>query len=583
MHSRRSVRRGVAAMLATGLLMAPVLPVLAASFGDGWDARPLKNPAPNAGILPTDQEAEAQLQPIRPFVEALETRLQVTPDAGATLVARLNRIQGVVLGDQQFSDAGALLHKLAELFPEEAEVMRQALFADMMRLRQGLAAKPPAAIQPAPVAKAQTREEPRPAKQLPAVAKKPAAEKAAKTATAQPKVLPAYKPLPELASAPAPAVKPVAQKAAPLKPAALPKKAEILEPPVALSMVDETPAASVARKTPDAKTRPTRKTASRKKKAEPEKAYALPPLSTPEPETASATPDANLTPMNPAPPPAAALAYSAPATVTSVAPVQPTQPARPAQPASSAVPAQPALDAKEAATRQWLRDNGFSEELIETATGGRNAGADPHAPAAKPGAAETGRQQLALNGPLMGSPVTPGMMIPESLPPEAPPSAVNPYTPYPENAYPAYAPYDVQTRQVQPPHTGQSMAQAQAGGAAAATVKALGNLAMLAGVLAGNHFLNKKWGGGAAQPGDAYSNAYPRYYAPPAYGMNPYGYGNGYPANYGVMPVYPVPYGASGLVNPATGNLYPAAPYGYGAYAAPQAYGPPMGLYPPGY
>lgn len=74
----------------------------------------------SAAAAKTQLELETKLKPAEPFMKDVESKLNVKPPAGTPLVQRLNTIQMVLFGEPKYQDAGELLAKLAELFPQEA-------------------------------------------------------------------------------------------------------------------------------------------------------------------------------------------------------------------------------------------------------------------------------------------------------------------------------------------------------------------------------------------------------------------------------------------------------------------------------
>jgi hypothetical protein len=116
-------------------------------IGADWKPRPLVDynaPAPATAqpsataekvtptAAPVQPDLEARLKPVEPFIKEIESRLSITPKANTGLVNRLNNLQTVLFGTQQYNDAGQLITKLSEIFPEEAkkaqaEMDKQAL------------------------------------------------------------------------------------------------------------------------------------------------------------------------------------------------------------------------------------------------------------------------------------------------------------------------------------------------------------------------------------------------------------------------------------------------------------------------
>lgn len=101
-------------------------------FGANWQAKPLvdtsvtrqpvaeSKPTPTKPVTPAQPELEARLKPAEPFIKDVEARLTISPTTGSPLVQRLNNLQSILFGEQKYQDAGELLAKLAEMFPQEA-------------------------------------------------------------------------------------------------------------------------------------------------------------------------------------------------------------------------------------------------------------------------------------------------------------------------------------------------------------------------------------------------------------------------------------------------------------------------------
>ncbi len=129
-------------------LMAPTLALAAEPFAAGWEAKPLvDSTAPNGvtPVAPAGQSANAGtptdppqaprleevLKPAVPFIESVEAKLYLAPKKDELLAERLNNIQTVLFGEVKYHDAGELLAKMAELFPQEAAKARADLLAQM--------------------------------------------------------------------------------------------------------------------------------------------------------------------------------------------------------------------------------------------------------------------------------------------------------------------------------------------------------------------------------------------------------------------------------------------------------------------
>ena len=112
------------------------------TFGADWKPTPLVDTnAPSPSKQPDSKESspakpgvsgasqaeaaqqkllETRLKPAEPFIKDVESKLYLKPPQDASLVQRLNTIQAVLFGEPKYQDAGELLAKLAELFPQEA-------------------------------------------------------------------------------------------------------------------------------------------------------------------------------------------------------------------------------------------------------------------------------------------------------------------------------------------------------------------------------------------------------------------------------------------------------------------------------
>lgn len=110
-------------------------------FSSSWTPKPLVDtsvPAVPKAVAskpaPVIQpDAEAMLKPAEPFIAGVEKQLYVQIASGATLVQRLNHLQSVLFGAPKYQDAGQLLAKLAELFPQEAARAHADLQADLSK------------------------------------------------------------------------------------------------------------------------------------------------------------------------------------------------------------------------------------------------------------------------------------------------------------------------------------------------------------------------------------------------------------------------------------------------------------------
>ena len=119
------------------------LPVHAADQ-KGWEPRPLIDtavpnataPAANTNLLPSPAtpDVDAMLEPVEPFIAGIESELGIVPlaETGSRL-NRLNHIQDILFGDRIYDDAGDLLARLAEIFPQQAAEAQETLQA---RLRE---------------------------------------------------------------------------------------------------------------------------------------------------------------------------------------------------------------------------------------------------------------------------------------------------------------------------------------------------------------------------------------------------------------------------------------------------------------
>jgi hypothetical protein len=117
------------------LFSSPAMAASSSDFGSGWIPKPLVDPnastvqqskpvaGPSASSV-ADAELEKALKPAEPFIRDVEGKLLINPTtgpkSGASLVSRLNTIQTVLFGEAKYKDAGEVLAKIAELFPQEA-------------------------------------------------------------------------------------------------------------------------------------------------------------------------------------------------------------------------------------------------------------------------------------------------------------------------------------------------------------------------------------------------------------------------------------------------------------------------------
>lgn len=105
------------------------------SAGGYWEPRPLidtqiPKPVENQSNKRVQEKSEssrsvdplleARLKPVEPFIQAVEKRLSIRPQADSTISSRLYTLQSVLYGEPKYTDAGALLVSLAEIFPAEA-------------------------------------------------------------------------------------------------------------------------------------------------------------------------------------------------------------------------------------------------------------------------------------------------------------------------------------------------------------------------------------------------------------------------------------------------------------------------------
>lgn len=138
--------RQFAASLLTFALIS--LPVQAAD----WQPRPLVDTTPKPAVAEQAPQAAAEaqpaaaakpdvekmLKPAEPFIADVEKNLYLSPKAGDTLVNRLDKLQMVLYGERKYQDAGELLAKLAEIYPQEAAKAQAELNRQMQQLQASL-------------------------------------------------------------------------------------------------------------------------------------------------------------------------------------------------------------------------------------------------------------------------------------------------------------------------------------------------------------------------------------------------------------------------------------------------------------
>jgi hypothetical protein len=129
--------RMLTGVISTSLILAPGF-ADAAQFNNNWTPKPLvdTNPVAKPVAVPVQPpairpDAEALLKPAEPFIASVEKQLYIQPTGGITLVQRLNHLQTVLFGTTKYQDAGQLLNKLAEVFPQEAAQARANLTAQL--------------------------------------------------------------------------------------------------------------------------------------------------------------------------------------------------------------------------------------------------------------------------------------------------------------------------------------------------------------------------------------------------------------------------------------------------------------------
>lgn len=152
-------------LLTTLSLLAPTLAMAGEPFAAGWEAKPLVDSAPSGGVTPAEPvpssnaaptaqppapRLEEVLKPAVPFIESVEAKLYLAPRKDELLATRLNRIQTVLFGEVKYQDAGELLAKMAELFPQEAAKARADLLAQMKNSMPPQPAQSKPAAQPSP-------------------------------------------------------------------------------------------------------------------------------------------------------------------------------------------------------------------------------------------------------------------------------------------------------------------------------------------------------------------------------------------------------------------------------------------------
>jgi hypothetical protein len=121
----------LACLILGAMLSGPAMAASNNDFGSGWIPKPLVDP--NASVTqpgkpvaaadaagPADAELEKSLKPAEPFIRDVESKLLIRPKSGVSLVSRLNTVQTVLFGEAKYKDAGEVLAKMAELFPQEA-------------------------------------------------------------------------------------------------------------------------------------------------------------------------------------------------------------------------------------------------------------------------------------------------------------------------------------------------------------------------------------------------------------------------------------------------------------------------------
>jgi hypothetical protein len=134
--------------------------------GADWQPRPLVDynapastpaqpqaaaPKATPAAPPIQPDLEARLKPVEPFVKEIENRLLIKPKTATGLVNRLNNLQTVLFGAQQYNDAGQLITKLSEIFPEEAKKAQAEMDKQALASQQANAAamsKPGQAVAP---------------------------------------------------------------------------------------------------------------------------------------------------------------------------------------------------------------------------------------------------------------------------------------------------------------------------------------------------------------------------------------------------------------------------------------------------
>jgi hypothetical protein len=129
--------RMLTGVISASLILAPGY-AEAAQFNNNWTPKPLVDTNPVAKPVATPvqppairPDAEALLKPAEPFIGSVEKQLYIQPTSGTTLVQRLNHLQSVLFGTAKYQDAGQLLNKLAEIYPQEAAQARANLTAQL--------------------------------------------------------------------------------------------------------------------------------------------------------------------------------------------------------------------------------------------------------------------------------------------------------------------------------------------------------------------------------------------------------------------------------------------------------------------
>jgi hypothetical protein len=140
-------------LLVLSSMLLPAYTALADDgFGGDWQAKPLVDNSAPAVVTPQPQvtssptapvvqpDLEAKLKPVEPFILEVENRLTLKTKPGVTIVQRLNTLQTVLFGAQKYQDAGELIAKLAEIFPQEAQKAQAELEKQFQSAMQASAA-----------------------------------------------------------------------------------------------------------------------------------------------------------------------------------------------------------------------------------------------------------------------------------------------------------------------------------------------------------------------------------------------------------------------------------------------------------